>query len=41
MMRGIALVVEPIEALKGTMPEGRIAIPGNGLFPVEEGRGLS
>ena len=35
-----ALVVEPLEALKGTLPEGRIEILGNGLVPEEDGRGF-
>lgn len=35
------LVVEPLEALKGTLPERRIEISVNGLVPEDERRSLS
>lgn len=35
-----ALVIEPLEALRGSMPEGRIEISGNGLVPEEDRRGF-
>lgn len=34
------LVVEPVEALKGTMPEGRLEISGNSLVPDDDERGF-